>query len=39
MQGNIMYMYSLEIVIVARLLSSLAKIESNLTAAPARAQI
>ena len=39
MQGNIKYMYSLEIVIVARSLRSLVKIESNLTSDPTRSQI
>ena len=39
MQGNIRYMYSLEIVIVARSLRSLVKILSNLTTDPTRSQI
>ena len=39
MQGNIRYMYSLEIVIVARSLRSLVKIYSNLTTDPTRSQI
>ena len=39
MQGNIRYMYSLEIVIVARWLRSLVKILSNLTTGPTRLQI
>ena len=39
MQGNIRYMYSLEIVIVARWLRSLVKILSNLTTDPTRSQI
>ena len=39
MQGNILYMYSLEIVIVARSLRSLEKILSNLTNDPTRSQI
>ena len=39
MQGNIMYMYSLEIVILARSLRTLVKIYSNLTADPTRSQI
>ena len=39
MQGNIRYMYSLEIVIVARSLRSLVKILSNLTTDPTRLQI
>ena len=39
MQGNIRYMYSLEIVIVARSLRSLEKILSNLTTDPTRLQI
>ena len=39
MQGNIKYMYSLEIVIVARSLRSLVKIQSNLTADPTHSQI
>ena len=39
MQGNIRYMYSLEIVIVARSLRSLVKIQSNLTSDPTRSQI
>ena len=39
MQGNIRYMYSLEIVIVARSLRSLEKILSNLTTDPTRMQI
>ena len=39
MQGNIRYMYSLEIVIVARSLRSLVKIRSNLTTDPTRSQI
>ena len=39
MQGNIRYMYSLEIVIVARSLRSLVKIQSNLTTDPTRSQI
>ena len=39
MQGNIRYMYSLEIVIVARSLRALVKIYSNLTTDPTRSQI
>ena len=39
MQGNISYMYSLEIVILARSLGSLVKILSNLTTDPTRSQI
>ena len=39
MQGNIRYMYSLEIVIVARSLRSLVKILPNLTTDPTRSQI
>ena len=39
MQGNIRYMYSLEIVILARSLRSLVKILSNLTTDPTRLQI
>ena len=39
MQGNIRYMYILEIVIVARSLRSLVKILSNLTTDPTRSQI
>ena len=39
MQGNIRYMYSLEIVIVARSLRLLLKIYSNLTTDPTRSQI
>ena len=39
MQGNIRYMYSLEIAIVARSLRSLVKIYSNLTTDPTRSQI
>ena len=39
MQGNISYMYSLEIVIVFRSLRSLVKIKSNLTTVPTRSQI
>ena len=39
MQGNIRYMYSLEIMIVARSLRSLVKILSNLTTDPTRSQI
>ena len=39
MQVNIRYMYSLEIVIVARSLRSLVKILSNLTTDPTRSQI
>ena len=39
MQGNIRYMYSLEIVIEARSLRSLVKILSNLTTDPTRSQI
>ena len=39
MQGNISYMYSLEIVIVARSLRPLEKILSNLTTDPTRSQI
>ena len=39
MQGNIRYMYSLEIVIVFRSLRSLVKIKSNLTTVPTRCQI
>ena len=39
MQGNIRYMYSLEIVIVARSLRPLVKILSNLTTDPTRSQI
>ena len=39
MQGNISYMYSLEIVIVARSLRSLVKIPSNLTTDPTRSHI
>ena len=39
MQGNIRYMYSLEIVIVARSLRSPVKILSNLTTDPTRSQI
>ena len=38
MQGYIRYMYSLEIVIVARSLRSLEKIQSNLTTVPTRSQ-
>ena len=39
MQGNIRYMYSLEIVILARRLRSLVKILSNITTDPTRSQI
>ena len=39
MQGNIRYMYSLEILIVARSLRSLVKILSTLTTNPTRSQI
>ena len=39
MQGNIRYMYSLEIVTAARSLRSLVKILSNLTPDPTRSQI
>ena len=39
MQGNIRYLYSLEIVIVARSLRPLEKILSNLTTDPTRSQI
>ena len=39
MQGNIRYMYSLEIVIVARSLRSLVKILPNLTTDPTRSQM
>ena len=39
MQGNIRYMYSLEIVILARRLRSLVKILSNITSDPTRSQI
>ena len=39
MQGNIRYMYSLEIVILARSLRSLGKILSNITTDPTRSQI
>ena len=39
MQGNMRYMYSLEIVIVARSHRSLVKIMSNLTTDPTRSQI
>ena len=39
MQGNISYMYSLEIVIVARTLRTLVKIKSNQTTVPTRSQI
>ena len=39
MQGNIRFMYSLEIAIVARSLRSLVKIYSNLTTDPTRSQI
>ena len=39
MQGNIRYMYSLEIVIVSRSLRSLVKIYSILTTDPTRSQI
>ena len=39
MQGNIKYMYSLEIVIVARSLRSFVKIYSNLTTDQTRSQI
>ena len=39
MQGNIRYMYSLEILIVARSLRSFEKILSNLTSDPTRSQI
>ena len=39
MQGNIRYMYSLEIVIVARSLRSLVKIYYNLTTDQTRSQI
>ena len=39
MQGNIRYMYTLEIVIVARSLRSLEKILFNLTTDPTRSQI
>ena len=39
MQGNMRYMYSLEIVIDGRSLRSLVKILSNLTSDPTRSQI
>ena len=39
MQGNRRYMYSLEIVIVARSLRSLVKMESNHTSDPTRSRI
>ena len=39
MQGNIRYIYSLEIVIVARSHGSLVKILSNLTSDPTRSEI
>ena len=39
MQGNIRFMYSLEIATVARSLRSLVKIKSNLTTDPTRSQI
>ena len=39
MQGNNRYIYSLEIVILARSLRSLVKIQSNLTTDPTRSQI
>ena len=39
MQGNIRYMYSLEIVIVSRSLRSLVKIYAHLTTDPTRSQI
>ena len=39
MQGNISYMYSLEIVIVARSFRSLVKIMSNITSDPTRSEI
>ena len=39
MQGNIRYMYGLQIVIVARSIRSLVKIMSNLTTDPTRSQI
>ena len=39
MQGNIKYIYSLEIVIVTRSLRSLVNIMSNLTPDPTRSQI
>ena len=39
MQGNIRYVYGLQIVIVARSLRSLVKILSNLTTDPTRSQI
>ena len=39
MQGNIRYVYGLQIVIIARSLRSLVKILSNLTTDPTRSQI
>ena len=39
MQGNIRYVYGLQMVIVARLLRSIVKILSNLTTDPTRSQI
>ena len=39
MQGNIRYVYSLEIVILARRLRSLVKILSNITTDPTRSRI
>ena len=39
MQGNIRYVYGMQIVIVARSLRSLVKIMSNLTTDPTRSQI
>ena len=39
MQGNIRFMYSLEIAIVARSIRSLVKIYSNITTDPTRSQI
>ena len=39
MQGNIRYMYSLEIVIVVPSLRSLEKLQSNLATVPTRSQI
>ena len=39
MQGNLRYVYGLQIVIVARSLRSLVKILSNLTTDPTRSQI
>ena len=39
MQGNIRYMYGLEIVVVARSLRTLVKIKSRFTTDPTRSQI